>query len=67
MHTDHHGVDRAFFARLKIFFTTAEIVELGMTTAQLVGQHRLLHTLDILGCDPPAITFDAAEIDAKHG
>jgi len=66
MHTDHHRIDRAFYIELKRLFTTAEIVELGMLTATLLGQHRLLHTLDILGDEAPAISFDKAEIDAEH-
>lgn len=66
MHTDHHRVDDAFFLELKQHFTTAEIIELAMLTATLLGYHRFLHALDILGTDAPVIPFDPSQIAARH-
>src|SRR5262249_10327831 len=53
MHTDHHAIDRAFFAELAEEFTPGEIVELGGMIAGMVGGHRWLSTLDLLGDEPP--------------
>jgi alkylhydroperoxidase family enzyme len=66
MHTDHHRVDDAFFRELAQHFTTAEIIELAMLTATLLGYHRFLHALDILGTDAPVIPFDPTQIAASH-
>lgn len=69
MHMDHHSIDDDTYRRLHEVFTTAEIVELGVTTAALLGIHRWLHTLDLAGTAPPAIAFDPADQyqhDAAH-
>ncbi|MET0377399.1 MAG: hypothetical protein ABW049_00300 [Spongiibacteraceae bacterium] len=66
MHTDHHRVDDDFFRELKCYFSTAEIIELAMVTGTLLGHHRFLHALDILGNDAPVIAFDPAQIAARH-
>ena len=61
-HTDHHAIDDSVYRSLHEVFDTAEIIELGMTAANLLGMHRWLHTLDLMGVDEPAITFDPAEV-----
>jgi len=65
MHTDHHRIDADFYAELHTVFTTAEIIELAMFAATSVGAHRFLHTLDLLGTEPPGIPFDPAQIGAS--
>jgi alkylhydroperoxidase family enzyme len=62
MHTDHHKIDSDCYAKLHTEFTTAEIIELAMYCSLAVGAHRLVHTLDLLGTDPPAIPFDPSQI-----
>jgi alkylhydroperoxidase family enzyme len=47
--TDHHQIDEAFFAELKQYFTDAEIVELGVSTALFLGLGRFTA---VLGVDP---------------
>jgi alkylhydroperoxidase family enzyme len=49
MATDHHKIDEAFFAELKQYFTDAEIVELGVSTALFLGLGRFTA---VLGVDP---------------
>ena len=53
MHTDHHAISRDFFAELAEVFSPSEIVELGGMIAGMVGTHRWLHALDLLGDEPP--------------
>jgi alkylhydroperoxidase family enzyme len=62
MHTDHHAIDADFYAKLHTQFTTAEVIELAMYCSLAVGAHRLVHTFDLLGTDPPGIPFDASQI-----
>jgi alkylhydroperoxidase family enzyme len=62
MHTDHHSIDDDVYAKLHTIFTTAEIIELAVYCSHAVGAHRLVHTLDLLGTDPPAIAFDPSDI-----
>lgn len=59
---DHHSIDDDMYRRLAEHFTTAEIVELGMTCATTVGMHRFMHTLDVLGDANPAIRYDPAQV-----
>ena len=54
---DHHSIGDDMYRRLAGHFTTAEIIELGSTCGHMIGTHRFLHTLDILGdttgeCEP---------------
>lgn len=44
---DHHSIDDTFFDRLKIQFSEAQIVELGMMIGQFIGFGRLLMVLDL--------------------
>lgn len=61
--TDHHSIDGETYRRLAEHFTTAEIVELGMTCGPMIGMHRFMHTLDIFGAEgPPVIAYDPAEV-----
>jgi alkylhydroperoxidase family enzyme len=62
MHLDHDSIDDEFYRRLADVFSVREIVELGWWIAWLLGPHRLVHTLDILGDAPPAIAFDPAAV-----
>jgi alkylhydroperoxidase family enzyme len=65
MHTDHFSVGDDTYRALHEHFTVAEIVELGMMAAGLLGMHRFMYTLDLLGTARPAIAYDPA--DAYHG
>jgi alkylhydroperoxidase family enzyme len=60
--TDHHRIDDETYARLAGHFTTAEIVELGMTCGGMIGMHRFMHTLDMHGASRPAIAYDPAQV-----
>jgi hypothetical protein len=59
---DHWGIDDDMYRRLAGHFTTAEIIELGTTCGGMIGIHRFMHTLDILGDAPPVIDYDPAQI-----
>jgi alkylhydroperoxidase family enzyme len=63
---DHHALDADFYRALAEVFTTAQIVELGLTCAEMMGIHRFIHTLDIFGTDPPALLYDPAQIDSPQ-
>lgn len=60
--TDHHRIGDDMFRRMAEHFTTAEIVELGTTCGGMIGMHRFMHTLDVLGNAPPVIDYDPAQI-----
>ncbi|MGH3494718.1 MAG: hypothetical protein ACRDQ1_15995, partial [Sciscionella sp.] len=62
MHVDHFAIDEAVYRGLHEHFTTAEIVELGMMVAGLLGIHRFLYTLDLLGTGEPAIAFAPEDV-----
>jgi hypothetical protein len=62
MATDHFAIDDAVYRRLAEHFTTAEIVELGLTTSHMIGTHRFMHTLNIYGDTDPAIAYDPAQV-----
>jgi hypothetical protein len=52
---DHHAIDADFFRELATVFTVEEIVEVGWYASTLVGGHRFMHVLDVLGDDEPVI------------
>jgi alkylhydroperoxidase family enzyme len=52
---DHHAVDTDFLRGLAEVFSTEEIVEIGWYASSLVGTHRFLHALDVLGAGEPVI------------
>ena len=60
--TDHHSIDDDMYRRLAEHFTTAEIVELGLTCATTVGMHRFMHTLNVFGDTDPVIRYDPAQV-----
>jgi hypothetical protein len=60
--TDHHRIGAEFYRRLAEHFTTAEIVELGLTCAHTMGTHRFMHTLDLFGTEAPVIPYDPAQV-----
>ena len=62
MATDHFRIDDAVYRRLAEHFTTAEIIELGLTTSHMIGTHRFMHTLNIYGDTDPAIAYDPAQV-----
>ena len=62
VHTDHHSIGDELYLELKSVFSTAEIVELSLYVASNVGLHRVLHTWDLHGTEPPAIAFDPADV-----
>jgi alkylhydroperoxidase family enzyme len=62
--TDHHGIGDEMYRRLAEHFTTAEIVELGMTCGTTIGMHRFLHTLNVYGDDGPVIPYAPDQVGA---
>jgi alkylhydroperoxidase family enzyme len=60
MATDHHAIDSAFFRQLAEEFSREEIVELAWYAGQVVGGHRFMHVLDVLGDDEPVIRPEGA-------
>ena len=62
MATDHFAIGDAMYRRLAEHFTTAEIVELGLTCSHMIGTHRFMHTLNIYGDTDPAIDYDPAQV-----
>lgn len=63
---DHHAIDADFYRELAQVFTTAQIVELGFSCAEMMGVHRFIHTLDIFGTEAPALAFSPDQIDSRH-
>jgi alkylhydroperoxidase family enzyme len=62
MATDHHRIDDAVYRRLAGHFTTAEIIELGMTSSHMIGTHRFMHTLNVYGDSDPVIGYDPGQV-----
>jgi hypothetical protein len=62
--TDHFSIGDDMYRRLAEHFTTAEIVEMGLTCAHMIGTHRFMHTMDIFGTSEPAIRYDAKQVGA---
>jgi alkylhydroperoxidase family enzyme len=62
MATDHHRIDDEVYRHLAEHFTTAEIIELGMTTSHMIGTHRFMHTLNVYGDSEPVIAYDPKQI-----
>jgi alkylhydroperoxidase family enzyme len=60
---DHHAIDREFYAELANVFTAAQIMELGITSAQSMGLHRFIHTLEVFGTDAPVVPYSADQVD----
>ncbi len=54
--TDHHSIGADTYRELAEEFSAEEIIELGWLCGQSLGMHRFMHTLDVLGEDPPAVT-----------
>ena len=63
---DHHAIDADFYRELAAVFTTAQIMELGFSCAEVMGVHRFLHTLDVFGTEPPALPYAPEQVDACH-
>jgi len=59
---DHHKIDDEVYRKLAEVFTTAEIVELGMTCGGMIGTHRFIHTLDPYGTAAPVIRYAPAQV-----
>jgi hypothetical protein len=51
-----------FLELLAEVFTTAEIVELGLTCGHMIGTHRFIHTLDPYGDSKPVIRYDPTQV-----
>src|SRR5437763_10600526 len=60
---DHHAIDREFYAELAKVFTAAQIMELGISSAQSMGLHRFIHTLEVFGTDEPVIAYSPDQVD----
>jgi len=65
--TDHHRIGDDLYRRLAEHFTTAEIVELGLTCASTMGTHRFMHTLNLFGDTPPVIPYDPSQVGVAWG
>jgi alkylhydroperoxidase family enzyme len=65
--SDHRGIDDDFYRRLAGHFTTAEIVELGLTCAHTMGTHRFMHTLNLYGAEAAAIAYDPTQVGVAWG
>lgn len=63
---DHHAIDAEFYRELAEVFTTAQIIELGFSCAEMMGVHRFVHTLDIFGTEAPTLAFSPDQIDSRH-
>jgi alkylhydroperoxidase family enzyme len=63
---DHHAIDADFYRQLGEVFTTAQIVELGFSCAEMMGLHRFIHTLDIFGTEPPVLPYSADQVDTRR-
>ncbi len=61
---DHHAIDDEFYRRLGQVFTAAQIVELGFASANSMGLHRFIHTLDVFGKGAPVIPYSADQVDS---
>lgn len=59
---DHFSIGDEMYRRLAEHFTTAEIVELGLTASHMIGTHRFMHTLDIYGDADPVIAYDPRQV-----
>lgn len=55
MATDHHAITADVYRELAEAFSTAEIVEMGWYCGTLIGGHRFMHSLDVLGDAAPAL------------
>ncbi len=64
MATDHFSIGKETYRELARHFTTAEIVELGLTVSHMIGTHRFMHTLDVYGDADPVIGYDPKQIGA---
>lgn len=62
MATDHHRIGGDTYRALAEHFTTAEIIELGMTASHMIGTHRFMHTLDVYGDTDPVIDYDPQQV-----
>jgi alkylhydroperoxidase family enzyme len=62
MALDHHRIGDEIYRRLAEHFTTAEIIELGMTSSHMIGTHRFMHTLNIYGDADPVIDYDPGQV-----
>lgn len=63
MSTNHHAIGDDTLRSLAEVFTTAEIVELGMTCARFIGSHRWMHVLDVFSDAPPVIRYDPQQVN----
>lgn len=63
--TDHHKIDDETYRGLAEVFTTAEIIEMGMFCANMIGTHRFLHTLDVFGETDPVIRYAPEAVGAR--
>jgi alkylhydroperoxidase family enzyme len=64
--SDHHRIDGDYLRDLHEIFSVAEIVELGYLCGMFLGGHRFLHTLGVLGDEPPVLTYDPIEVDRSR-
>ena len=65
MATDHHAIDDAMVKELTEEFSTEEIIELLYRAGHMVGAHRFVHVLDVLGESAPVIPYDPEVLRAS--
>ncbi len=65
MCTDHHAIDDEVLRSLGEVFTVAEVVELGLLTGRFLGSHRWMHVLDVFSSDPPVLSYDSRQVNAR--
>jgi alkylhydroperoxidase family enzyme len=63
---DHHAIDADFYRQLAEVFTAAQIIELGFASAESMGLHRFIHTLEVFGTGEPVIEFSPDQVDTRH-
>jgi hypothetical protein len=62
MSTDLHSIDDDTVRELATEFDAEEIVELAYICGQMIGGHRFVHVLDVLGDGEPVVKYDAEAV-----
>lgn len=62
MSTDLHSIDDDTVRELATEFDAEEIVELAYICGQMIGGHRFVHVLDVLGDGEPVVKYEAEAV-----
>jgi alkylhydroperoxidase family enzyme len=65
MGTDHDAIDATVILELAQVFDTEEIVELLYRAGTMIGMHRFVHVLDVLGETAAVLPYDAEAVRAS--